>query len=137
MPNQDTDAERTLLEFYRELGQWARHYSAVRMILGIFFITMSFALLQLRWDNPHWLVALASVFVFAFGAYFFSFFTRSAFKRMNDQIQIAQDLRRRSGLAVHERPPRALLTAGDGLLPVLLFGAVFLLVVFLWVRPSL
>jgi hypothetical protein len=140
VPNHDSagqgqmseSAERVLLEFYKEFGQWARHYSAVRMTVGTFFLTASFALLHLQWGNPHWLIGIVALVVFILGAYFFSFFSMSTFKRMNDQITIANDLRTRCGLPVNLRDPYDFWKGKDGLLPILLFGAAFLIVIALW-----
>jgi hypothetical protein len=128
-----SDANAASIEFYKEYGQWARHYSTVRMTIATFFITASFALLHLRWEKPDWLVALVALIVAAIGAFFFVLFTRSTFKRLRDQIGIVNEIRRAHGKDKEDIAKKYQWKwALDGLPAAVVFVVVFVFVLAFW-----
>ncbi len=70
---------------YDELGNWGRHYSTVRMTLATFFSTLSFGLIQFRWDKPSLGIAAVAFFFAVFGALLFCHFTRLTYNRTKSQ----------------------------------------------------
>ena len=103
MPNASTipwdrSTARVLTEYYGDHGQWARHYSTVRMTLGTFFVTASFGLLQLRWEKPETNVAIVAALICLFGIIVFLLFSRASFNSMNEQLRIVNAHRTASGL---------------------------------------
>jgi hypothetical protein len=77
------------LAHYAELGKWARHYSAVRMTVGIFFLASSLGVLMARWDRPDWGIAGFLLAYFAVGAVLYAHFSFHAFQQLRAQIDLA------------------------------------------------
>ena len=89
------DATKGMItEQYRELGNWARHYSVVRMTIGTFFVTTSFALVNFRWERPDPLLAVFIFLFFATGCAIFLWFSHLTFARMRKQIELLNIYRR-------------------------------------------
>jgi hypothetical protein len=85
--------KETLLAQYKDLGDWARRYSTVRMTVATFFVTVAFAILQFHWDKPDGLVAISAFLVISIGFTAFLLFSDATFKRMNDQLIIVEMFR--------------------------------------------
>jgi hypothetical protein len=86
--------DNVLSEHYKEHGQWARHYSTVRMTLGTFFLTFAFGILQFRWDKPETEVAIIAGGVFLLGLVVFLLFSLATFNEMNNQLKIVNAYRK-------------------------------------------
>jgi hypothetical protein len=89
---------------YNDHGNWARHYSVVRMTVGTFFVTSSFTILGLQWNHPDRGLALLIYLYFLTGACIFLFFTRLTFKKFEDQRKLAEQAR--EAIGTHDRIPR-------------------------------
>jgi hypothetical protein len=137
------DQNRTeLLEFYKSFGEWARHYSTVRMTVGTFFVTLSFTILHLRWDKPDLFMAASALAAFVVGLSVFVYFSNATFKRMNDQIRIFDSFLRQyttDKIARVERTqkPFRTWTQLSGAPLAALFFLIFLVVDLVWVWPVL
>jgi hypothetical protein len=68
------DAATNTRSRFADAGAWAMHYSTVRMTISTFFITTTWAVISLRWDDysPELLQAALVVWLFA-GAFLFVF----------------------------------------------------------------
>ena len=93
----DADTRTVLLQEYGDHGQWARHYSAVRMTLGTFFLTAATGMITLRWDTPQAAVAWTAGVVLVIGAALFMFFSNLTFYHMNKQFDIMDKYRGKLG----------------------------------------
>jgi hypothetical protein len=76
-----------LFDEYKEFGQWARHYSAVRLTLATFFVTLSFGTIQFRWDKPDLAIGIIALVIFGLGFCLFLFFSNLTFDRMRKQME--------------------------------------------------
>jgi hypothetical protein len=95
----NTETEATLIEYYKERGQWARHYSAVRLTLGTFFVTLSFGILQFRWDTPELKVGVV-LLTCAFGVFLFILFSKYTFDEMKGQMEIVNSFREANSITL-------------------------------------
>jgi len=96
--SKDADIRSVLLHEYADRGNWARHYSVVRMTLGTFFITAATGLITLRWDNPQREIALTAEALFLLGVLLFLYFSALTFHEMNKQREIAESWLEKLGL---------------------------------------
>lgn len=89
----DADTRSVLLQEYGDRGQWARHYSTVRMTLGTFFITAATGVITVRWDTPQLAIAVIAGVIFAIGMLLFMTFSALTFREMNAQYEIVDSYR--------------------------------------------
>ncbi|MGA2038814.1 MAG: hypothetical protein ABSH42_06010 [Bryobacteraceae bacterium] len=89
----EADTRSVLLQEYADHGNWARHYSAVRMTLGTFFLTAATGMITLRWDKPQPAVAVAAGAILSIGVLLFLVFSRLTFDEMNKQRTIVDSYR--------------------------------------------
>src|SRR4051812_9794034 len=92
------------LAHYNDHGNWARHYSVVRMTVGTFFVTSSFTILGLQWNQPDWWLAVLIYLYFLIGAGIFLFFTHLTFKKFGDQRKLAEQAREAVDIKRDETP---------------------------------
>ena len=100
----DADTRAVLLQEYSDRGQWARHYSAVRMTLGTFFITAATGVITLRWDSPQLAIAVFAGVVFLIGVFLFVVFSHWTFREMNGQFKIVDSYRQKLGAPPMRKP---------------------------------
>ena len=85
------DADRTLANrrlHYQEAGQWARHYSTVRMTVGTFVITVCATILALKGRGGQAdQIAVAVTLLWLAGQAIFFIFTAQTFDRLNSQLR--------------------------------------------------
>jgi hypothetical protein len=48
----EAETRTVLLQEYGDHGNWARHYSTIRLTLGTFFITAATGMITVRLDRP-------------------------------------------------------------------------------------
>ena len=128
--------EDQCMEFYKSFGEWARHYSAVRMTVGTFFITVAFTILHLRWDKPDLLLAWSAFGVCLIGFLAFVYFSYVTFKRMSDQMRVVNAFLEANG----ETPTRASYESiwqFSGLPIALIFLLVFGVIDYCWYQGIL
>jgi hypothetical protein len=85
--NWNDETKQMIVEQYKEFGQWARHYSVVRMTVGTFIVTTCFAIMNYRWDSPDISLAAFVLLFFLMGCAIFLMFSHLTFKRMREQIE--------------------------------------------------
>lgn len=90
------------LEFYKDRGQWARHYSTVRLTLGTFFVTLSVGILHFRWNTPELKVGIGAFIICALGAFLFSAFSKATFDEMKGQMEIVNFLQPDAGIDLNK-----------------------------------
>jgi hypothetical protein len=117
---------------YKDLGDWARHYSIVRMIVGTFFVALAFTVILSQWQHPTLAILIVAVSLALFGVLLFAVFTALTFNRMNDQIAMVNQARKDLGQRETETKRVDYWTSPGGLPIACLFILVFALVVFLW-----
>lgn len=123
----EEDVRAVLLQEYGDHGQWARHYSTVRMTLGTFFITAATGVITLRWDNPQVAIAVTAVVIFSIGVFLFLIFSHLTFEEMNAQFNIADSYRKVLETSPTATPARLKWwKSGTGLPVAILFVAAFL-----------
>lgn len=134
----DADIRSVLLQAYSDRGEWARHYSAVRMTLGTFFITAAAGVLTLRWDMPQWAIAAAAGGVFLVGVILFMVFSHFTFDEMNGQLDIVDSYHKALGAPPIDPSKRSGLWkwCGTGLPIAILFIVAFLAFGGWWLRFS-
>ena len=79
--------QQAILAEYKDHGDWARHYSTVRMTVGTFFVTASTALIYARWGNPSSSLIAITASLFGIGVLVFGYFTYLTFDRMKAQLK--------------------------------------------------
>jgi len=74
---------------YQEAGQWARHYSIVRMTIATFAVTACATLIGLKWDElaSNEYVWNAPICLWLFASLIFMAFTYQTFDRLNSQMK--------------------------------------------------
>jgi len=102
--SKDADMRSVLLQEYADRGNWARHYSVVRMTLGTFFITAATGLITLRWDRPQREIALTAGALFLLGVLLFLYFSALTFHEMNKQREIADSWLQKLGFHATPAP---------------------------------
>ncbi len=91
----DKDTSTILIEEYRDAGNWARHYSTVRMTLATFFLTVGVGIITARWDKPQWATALVALSIVCLGVCLYVAFSYLTFQEMNKQLAIVDGYRRK------------------------------------------
>lgn len=86
------DERACVIEAYRDFGNWARHYSTVRMTLATIFIPVSLGIMQFRWGNPDLASGLIILLMVLLGAILFMFFTKMTYQRAKEQIEAFNSL---------------------------------------------
>lgn len=122
----ESDTRSVLLQEYADHGNWARHYSAVRMTLGTFFLTAATGMITLRWDRPQTAVAVAAGVVLGIGVLLFMVFSWFTFDEMKKQRAIVDSYREKlktGNMEVTKKP--SLWKWGTGLPIAILFAAAF------------
>jgi amino acid transporter len=133
--NNGTD--NVLIEHYKEHGQWARHYSTVRMTLGTFFLTLSFGILQFRWDKPEIEVAIVAGVMCFLGIIVFLLFSLATFNEMNNQLRIVNAFRQSLGTAQAAKDvPLYHWWTPSGLPLAIVFAVFFAFVDYKWVTSE-
>lgn len=89
-----------LSQEYMDAGNWARHYSTVRMTLWTFFFTAGIYAIHQQWNNPQWQIGLLAFAIFTLGTVLFVMFSIETFKQMNRQFEIAISYRKKLEPAV-------------------------------------
>jgi len=123
--SKDADIRKVLLEEYHDHGEWARHYSTVRMTLGTFFITAATGIISLRWDNPDPGIAIVAAGVFLLGLALFVGFTSLTFHEMNSQFRIVKSYHRKLGSGTDKIPEVGFWKTRSGGLVVVLATVAF------------
>lgn len=77
---------------YSDLGNWARHYSAVRATVSTSLASISVVLMYYSWDKNSRAFMAVSVTVMVVAFILLWVFTRATVVRMNDQIDRAREL---------------------------------------------
>jgi hypothetical protein len=126
-----------LVEKYRDLGLWGRHYSTVRMMLATFFATLSFAMIKIQWDTPDLATASVALITAGFGALLFSRFTKLSYSRARSQRETYNELLRLSGRAeaVIDTTKFNPWNQADGYRAAIAFVIVFFLFDVWWIFP--
>ena len=83
--NKNRQTKDIVLAVSKDFGDWARHYSTVRLTLGTFFMTAGFVILSLWKEERSYDVAIWTLGLVVFGAFLFSIFTYLTYRRMNQQ----------------------------------------------------
>jgi hypothetical protein len=122
----EADIRTVLLQEYGDHGQWARHYSTVRMTLGTFFITAATGVITLRWDTPQIAIAVTAGVIFGIGLLLFMIFSAFTFKEMNAQFEIVDSYRKKLETTAEATPRFKLWRWGTGLPIAVLFVVAFL-----------
>lgn len=81
-----------LRQFYNEHGQWARHYSTVRMTVGTFFLGVALVTVQFRWEQMDIFALLGVILAVGFGLGVFYFFSKQTLLSLNSQLKVANSL---------------------------------------------
>jgi hypothetical protein len=84
--------------FFVDAGEWARHYSIVRMTVATFVITTCIAILALKWGGPsadsfqqkHIIIAVSILWLL--GAFIFWTFTYHTMREFDRQLKRLPDL---------------------------------------------
>ena len=84
----EAETRTVLLQEYGDHGNWARHYSTIRLTLGTFFITAATGMITVRWDRPQTAIAVSAGVVFGIGVLLFMVFSAFTFDKMNKQLEI-------------------------------------------------
>lgn len=71
----------TAIVLMQEAGEWARHYSTVRMTVTTFLVTLSAGILSFRWGS--WGFAGLAAVVWGVACLFFCLFTRPEWREMD------------------------------------------------------
>ena len=71
---------------YSDLGEWARHYSVVRMTLGTFWLGFPLLVLQQQWSTPDTIVFWVVIGMCLFGLLLYALFTAKAVQFTRRQI---------------------------------------------------
>jgi hypothetical protein len=102
----EAETRTVLLQEYGDHGNWARHYSTVRVTLGTFFVTAATGMITLRWDNPQLAVALAAGGVLLIGVVLFMIFSYFTFYHMTEQLNIVDSYtaKLKAGSAAAKKP---------------------------------
>ncbi len=79
---------------YKDLGDWARHYSTVRMTVGTLFVVLAFAVVLLQWQHPTFGLLVVAAAMALFGVIVFGIFTALTFDRLNNQIAMINQARK-------------------------------------------
>ena len=94
MPIPFTPETRDLhIAHYNDHGNWARHYSTVRMTVGTFFLTSSFAILGLQWKSPDRALGLFVAIYITVGWIMFLGFSHLTFRKLRQQREMAKEAR--------------------------------------------
>jgi hypothetical protein len=115
----DADIRTVLVQEYGDHGQWARHYSTVRMTVGTFFITAATGFISLRWDTPQGGIALISAVIFGMGVILFLIFSALTFDEMNKQREIVDTYSEILGLRTAKSKKLSLWKSATGLVIVI------------------
>ena len=121
----EADTRSVLLQEYGDHGNWARHYSTVRVTLGTFFVTAATGMITLHWDSPQPAVAVTAALVLLIGVVLFMVFSYYTFDHMTEQLQIVDSYMAKlgTGTAVTKKPK--LWGWGTGLPIAIFFVIVF------------
>ncbi|MGD0050087.1 MAG: hypothetical protein ABSE42_24080 [Bryobacteraceae bacterium] len=121
----EAEIRTVLLQEYGDHGNWARHYSTIRLTLGTFFITAATGMITVRWDRPQTAIAVSAGVVLLIGVFLFMVFSYFTFDHMTEQLKIVDSYTAKlgTGTAVTKKPK--LWGWGTGL-PI----AVFFVIVF-------
>jgi len=84
----EADIRTVMMQEYSDHGQWARHYSTVRMTLGTFAFTAAVGMITVRWEQPQLALAVAAAIVLLIGVVLFAVFSVLTFHKMNEQLEI-------------------------------------------------
>src|ERR1700693_2085494 len=82
----NSETQGVLGREYEDAGHWGRHYSAVRMTLGTFFLGGAVGLISLRWDKPDTTTAGWAAAIAILGVVLFVWFSTLTFVEMNKQL---------------------------------------------------
>jgi hypothetical protein len=114
---------------YADLGQWARHYSIVRMTLGTFWLGFPLLVLQQQWSTPDSLMLVVVLSMTVFGFCLFALFTAKAVqfsvRQLNKLDGVTETVSVSEGFRRSWRRP-------DGIWPGLLAYAGVVLIALMW-----
>lgn len=98
---------------YQEAGQWARHYSTVRMTIGTFSVTACATIIGLKWNElaSNEYVWNGPICLWLLSALIFMAFTYQTFDRLNSQMKYRELLPTKPG-DVHNKRAWMILDAG-------------------------
>ena len=120
------------LAHYKDLGDWARHYSIVRMTVGTFFVAMAFGVILLQWQHPTVSLLIVACLMALFGVLVFAVFTALTFDRLNNQIAMINQARRELGVKEPELKSVSYWASWGGLPLAYVFVVIFGGVLYLW-----
>ncbi len=75
---------------FASAGQWAMHFSIVRLLLTAFFIALSLGVICLKWDEFNWSLGSAAICVWLLAWWFLSYLTGATCKKAKEQKEIAK-----------------------------------------------
>jgi len=137
LTTKETDTRTVLLHEYSDHGQWARHYSTVRMTLGTFFLTAATGMITLRWDSPQPAIGITAGSILAIGVLLFLIFSHLTFDEMNKQREIVDSYREKLRTGNMQITPKLKLWRwGTGLPIAVLFVAAFATFDLWWLYAS-
>ncbi|MGB7762504.1 MAG: hypothetical protein WBL61_21900 [Bryobacteraceae bacterium] len=121
----EAETRTVLLQEYGDHGNWARHYSTVRVTLGTFFVTAATGMITLRWDSPQMAIAVTAGVVLLIGVILFMVFSYFTFEHMTEQLKIVDSYtaKLKAGAVATKKP--GLWGWGTGLPIALLFVLAF------------
>ena len=128
--NKNRQTKDIVLALSKDLGDWARHYSTVRLTLGTFFVSAGFVILSLWKEQRSYDVAIWTFGLVVFGAVLFGIFTGLTYRRMNQQREKLSELAKR----VPPVPSWVPWVDAIGLPLIVLF--VYLVIIRLWCGAS-
>ncbi len=109
----DKDKKKRLVDqenarvLYNSAGQWALHFSEVRMTVTTFLVGLSWAVVSVKWDEFSWPLLWAAIVVWLAAAGLFVFFTLATQERARRQKEFQNMLPESSPLpdAGNPAPP--------------------------------
>lgn len=131
-----SDLRKIILQEYSDHGQWARHYSTVRMTLGTFFVTAATGFISLRWDTPGAGVALIAAGIFFIGVILFLEFSWLTFHEMNKQRELVDTYSTVLNLGRGATSKFSLLRSGTGIVLVIPLIIAFAALDYWWYYDS-
>jgi Domain of unknown function (DUF1772) len=117
---------------YKDLGEWARHYSIVRMTVGMLFVVLAFGVVLFQWQHPTFGLLVVAAAMALFGAIVFGVFTALTFDRLNNQIAMINQARKDLGVEEPETRTVNYWRAPGGLPIAYAFVVIFGMVLYLW-----
>jgi hypothetical protein len=107
--------DELLIAEYAEAGEWARHYSSVRMGVPTFLIGVSVLLITDGWKDAEWIYLLSSVLTWVAAIAFLLFYTGMTLRDVKYQKQIRGRLDPKFAERHAEfKPPKPEHSAPDG-----------------------